>query len=188
MGAVRDIRLPVGARRWQTASMRFDAAWLRGLAERPELLTPEEMARADALSPGLGVPGPVLMENAGRAVARAVRRRFRPCRVLVLCGPGNNGGDGYVAARLLGETGWPVTVAALAPPRAGSDAATAARHWKGPMVAFAPDETARAALVIDAVFGAGLVRDVTGIAAETLARASRIVAVDVPSGVHRGLC
>ncbi len=183
MGAVRDIRLPVAAREWQTAPMRFDATWLRGLAERPELLTPEEMARADALSPGLGVPGPVLMENAGRAVARAVRRRFRPCRVLVLCGPGNNGGDGYVAARLLAEIGWPVAVAALAAPRVGSDAAAAARRWRGPMAAFAPGEAARAALVIDAVFGAGLARDVTGVAAETLARAPRIVAVDVPSGV-----
>ncbi len=183
MGAVRDIRLPVEAREWQTAAMRFDAAWLRGLEERPELLTPEEMARADALSPGLGVSTPVLMENAGRAVARAVRRRFRPCRTLVLCGAGNNGGDGYVAARLLAETGWPVTVAALAPPRAGSDAASTARRWRGPMVAFAPDNAARAALVIDAVFGAGLTRDVTGLVAETLARAPRIVAVDMPSGV-----
>jgi hydroxyethylthiazole kinase-like uncharacterized protein yjeF len=163
--------------------MRFDTAWLRGLTERPELLTPEEMARADALSPSLGVPGPVLMENAGRAVARAVRRRCRPCRVLVLCGPGNNGGDGYVAARLLAEIGWPVAVAALAPPREGSDAASVAWRWRGPTVAFAPDEAVRVGLVIDAVFGAGLARDVTGVAVETLARAPRIVAVDVPSGI-----
>ncbi|MBN9562829.1 MAG: NAD(P)H-hydrate dehydratase [Alphaproteobacteria bacterium] len=163
--------------------MRFDAAWLQGLAERPELLTPEEMARADALSPRLGVPGPMLMANAGRAVARAVRRRFRPCRTLVLCGPGNNGGDGYVAARLLAEEGWPVSVAALAPPRDGSDAAGAARCWRGPMADFSPHEAARAELVIDAVFGAGLARDVTGGVAETLARAARIVAIDVPSGV-----
>jgi hydroxyethylthiazole kinase-like uncharacterized protein yjeF len=183
MGAVRDIRLPAVARQWQTAPMRFDAAWLERLAERPELLTPEEMARADALSPRLGVPGPVLMENAGRAVARAVRRRFRPCRTLVLCGPGNNGGDGYVAARLLAETGWPVSIAALAPPRDGSDAAGVARRWRGPMVDFSPHQAARAELVIDAVFGAGLARDVTGAAAETLARAARTVAIDVPSGV-----
>ena len=101
------------------ARFNFDITSRYAFASMPELLTPEEMGRADALSPRLGVPGPVLMENAGRAVARAVRARFRPCRVLVLCGPGNNGGDGYVAARLLQQEGWPVSVAVLAPPRAG---------------------------------------------------------------------
>src|SRR3954469_5399989 len=96
------------------------------------LLSPAEMARADAAAPRLGVAGTVLMEAAGRAVARAIRRRFRPCRVLVLAGPGNNGGDGYVAARLLQQEGWPVRLAALAPPRAGTDAAWAADQWHGP--------------------------------------------------------
>ena len=122
------------------------------------------------------------MERAGWAVARAARR-FGPCRTLVLCGPGNNGGDGYVAARLLAEIGWPVRVAALAPPRPGSDAAWAASQWSGPAAAFTPEEAARSALVIDAVFGAGLSREVDGVVAETLAAAPRILAVDVPSGV-----
>lgn len=148
-----------------------------------ELLTPDQMGRADAAAPGFGVPGPVLMDAAGRAVARAVTRRFRPCRTLVLAGPGNNGGDGYVAARLLAQAGWPVTLAALAPPRAGSDAAGAAARWTGPSAPFTPEEAARADLVIDAVFGAGLARDVGGIVAETLRAARRIVAVDVPSGL-----
>ena len=148
-----------------------------------ELLTPQEMAQADAASPALGVSGPVLMANAGRAVARAIRARFRPCRTLVLAGPGNNGGDGYVAARLLQQEGWPVTLAALAPPRAGSDAAYAASGWHGPSAPFSPFEAARADVVIDAVFGAGLARDVDGIVAETLRAARRVVAVDVPSGV-----
>ena len=85
--------------------MAFDPDWLSSLAGRPELLTPEEMARADAAAPTLGVPGPTLMANAGRAVARAILRRFRPCRTLVLAGPGNNGGDGYVAGRLLQQAG-----------------------------------------------------------------------------------
>jgi hydroxyethylthiazole kinase-like uncharacterized protein yjeF len=141
------------------------------------------MARADAASPALGMPGPTLMANAGRAVARAVRSRFRPCRTLVLAGPGNNGGDGYVAARLLEQDGWPVSLAALAAPRAGSDAAVAASRWHGPSAPFAPAEAARADLVIDAVFGAGLARDVDGIVADTLRAARRVVAVDVPSGV-----
>ena len=123
------------------------------------------------------------MENAGRAVARAIQRRFRPCRTLVLAGPGNNGGDGYVTARLLLQHGWPVSLAALGPPRAGSDAAGAAGRWHGPSGAFSAAEARRADLVIDAVFGAGLARDVDGRPAETLAAARRIVAVDVPSGV-----
>ena len=156
---------------------------LNGLNGRTELLTPAEMARADALAAGLGVPGPGLMEAAGRAVARAVRSRFVPCRTLVLCGPGNNGGDGYVAARLLAQEGWPVAVATLAPPRAGSDAGGAAAAWRGPNLPFRTAEAARADLVIDAVFGAGLVRDVDGLAAEVLAAARRLVAVDVPSGI-----
>ncbi len=147
-----------------------------------ELLTPDEMGRADALAIARGVPGDLLMERAGWAVARAARR-FGPCRTLVLCGPGNNGGDGYVAARLLAAAGWPVRVAALASPRAGSDAALAAAAWAGPVAAFDPADAARAELVIDAVFGAGLARDVDGLAADTLAAARRILAVDVPSGV-----
>jgi len=163
--------------------MTADLPWLLGLNATPELLTPTQMGQADALAPTLGVPGFLLMENAGRAVARAIRRRIRPCRTLFLCGPGNNGGDGYVTARLLAQQGWPVTVAAFAPPRAGSDAATEAARWYGPMAAFTPANAARADLVIDAVFGAGLTRDVDGIVAETLRAASRIVAVDVPSGL-----
>ncbi|GGG38897.1 bifunctional NAD(P)H-hydrate repair enzyme [Caldovatus sediminis] len=143
------------------------------------------MGRADSLAIGGGIPGIALMEAAGRAVARAALRRFRPCRTLVLAGPGNNGGDGYVAARLLEQAGWPVAVAALAPPRPGSDAALAAARWRGPMVPFGPDPVARAGLVVDAVFGAGLARPVDGIAAAALdACAGRpVLAVDVPSGV-----
>ena len=84
---------------------------------------------------------------------------------------------------LLQQAGWPVAVAALAPPRAGSDAADAASHWRGPSAPFTPVEAARAELVIDAVFGAGLARDVDGIVADALRAARRVVAVDVPSGV-----
>ena len=169
------------ARTW--AGMSPSANWLDGLAGRAELLNPQQMGRADALSWHFGVPGPALMANAGRAVARAVMARFRPCRTLVLCGPGNNGGDGYVAARLLDRAGWPVTLAAVAPPRAGSDAALAAARWHGLAAPFTPAEAARADLVIDAVFGAGLARDVDGVVAETLRAARRLVAVDVPSGI-----
>src|SRR5215472_13970630 len=167
----------------QSQRVAFDPDWLSTIAGRLELLTPSEMARADAASPGLGIPGSVLMQNAGRAVARAIQRRFRPCRTLVLAGPGNNGGDGYVAARLLQQGGWPVAVAALAPPRSGSDAVGAAEGWHVSAAPFAPAAAARADLVIDAVFGAGLARDVDKVVADTLRAAQRVVAVDVPSGV-----
>ena len=124
------------------------------------------------------------MANAGRAVARADPSAVPP---LPHAGARRTGqqwrrrlcrGDG-----LLQQVGWPVAVAALGPPRAGSDAADAASQWRGPSVAFTPAEAARAGLVIDAVFGAGLARDVDGIVADTLRAARRVVAVDVPSGL-----
>jgi ADP-dependent NAD(P)H-hydrate dehydratase / NAD(P)H-hydrate epimerase len=163
--------------------MTFDPDLIRRLGRRTELLPPEQMGQADRAAAAAGHAGPTLMEAAGRAVARAIKRHAGPCRVLVLAGPGNNGGDGYVVARLLSQDGWPVCLAALGPPREGSDAAAAARLWRGPTVPFAVAEAARADLVVDAVFGAGLARPVTGIAAEALQAARRIIAVDVPSGV-----
>ncbi len=161
----------------------FDPGLIGRLRGRAGLLTPAEMARADQAAMRFGHPGPELMEAAGRAVVRAMGRYVKRCRVLVLAGPGNNGGDGYVAARLLAQDGWSVRLAALAPPRAGSDAARAASQWTGPNVPFTPDEAARSDIVVDAVFGAGLTRPVGGLAAETLKAAKRVVAVDVPSGL-----
>jgi hydroxyethylthiazole kinase-like uncharacterized protein yjeF len=161
----------------------FDPDLIPRLHGRTALLTPTEMGEADQAAARHGHPGPELMEAAGRAVARAIQRHIGRSRVLVLAGPGNNGGDGYVAARLLAENGWPVRLAALAPSRPGSDAAGAARRWTGPTVPFTPAESTRTDVVIDAVFGAGLTRPVTGLVADTLKAARRIIAVDVPSGL-----
>ncbi len=146
-----------------------------------DLLTPAEMAQADAHAIATGTPVATLMERAGWAVAQAIRARLRPCRVLVACGPGNNGGDGYVAARLLAREGWPVAIAASAAPR--GDAAPAAASWHGPTVPFHPDQAARADLVIDALFGAGLTRPIGPDITAFLAAAPRIAAIDVPSGL-----
>jgi hydroxyethylthiazole kinase-like uncharacterized protein yjeF len=145
------------------------------------VFTPRQMGEADRLAAEAGITN--LMENAGRAVARAIRARIRPCRTLVLCGPGSNGGDGYVAARLLAQAGWPVTLAATAAPKRGTESAAAAALWRGPTARFGARAVSRAELVIDAVFGAGLSRDVDGVTAETLRAARRVVAVDVPSGL-----
>lgn len=146
-----------------------------------ELLTPAEMFQADAAAVAAGQSVADLMEAAGAAVADAIRRRFPPCRVLVLCGPGSNGGDGYVAARRLAQLGWPVAVAATASPR--GDAVPAAARWRGPIVPFSVAEVARVDLVVDAIFGAGLQRDVAAEISAVLSAARQIVAVDVPSGL-----
>lgn len=161
----------------------FDPDLVSRLRGRAALLTPTQMAQADQAAAQHGHAGPALMEAAGRAVARAIQRRIKRGRVLVLAGPGNNGGDGYVVARLLAHDGWPVRVAALAPPRPHADAAHAARLWRGPIVPFNPAEAARSDVVIDAVFGAGLTRPLTDLVADTLRAARRLVAIDVPSGL-----
>ena len=143
------------------------------------------MSAADAAAVAAGTPGRVLMERAGRAVAEAVAERFSPCPAVVLAGPGNNGGDGYVAARLLKERGWPVRIEALASP-ATPDAIAAAELWDGesrPLTAHG----AHAELVIDAVFGVGLDRplgaDLARLARRLEPLRDRVVAVDVPSGL-----
>ncbi|MFN7692867.1 MAG: NAD(P)H-hydrate dehydratase, partial [Burkholderiales bacterium] len=152
------------------------------------LLTCAQMAQADRLSVEAGVAGVELMENAGAAVANAIQQRWTVRPVLVLCGPGNNGGDGFVAARLLQAAAWPVRVAALVPlSELRGDAADHAARWLGPVEAVAPAALEGAELVIDALFGAGLTRPLQGPAVQVLAEASArklpIVAVDVPSGL-----
>lgn len=156
------------------------------------LLTCTEMARADRFAIDGGIAGTTLMAAAGAAVATAVRRRYRPRPVLVLAGPGNNGGDGWVVARDLADHGWPVRVAALGDPaRLRGDAAWARTLWSGPVEPARPEALGGAGLVVDALFGAGLARDLDGVAAATVsALADRVaagravsVAVDVPSGV-----
>jgi NAD(P)H-hydrate epimerase len=164
----------------------FSDAWYRHA-----LLSPAEMAEADRLTIAGGLPGIALMENAGRAVADAIARRWTNRPLTVLCGPGNNGGDGFVAARILAERGWSVRLALLGERAAlKGDAAIAAARWAAPAEALAPECLAGAGLVIDALFGAGLAREIEGVAYAVIAalaeRAIPVVAVDVPSGVDGG--
>ncbi|MEE8332576.1 MAG: NAD(P)H-hydrate epimerase, partial [Alphaproteobacteria bacterium] len=153
------------------------------------LLTVEEMYLADAAAIASGIPGETLMENAGRAIADRIRHRWARRSVAVLCGPGNNGGDGFVVARLLAADGWPVRLALLGV-RAGlkGDAAAMAARWEGPVEPLGEAVLDGAELVVDALFGAGLGRPLDGAAKAVVEavnrRALTCVGVDVPSGVH----
>lgn len=153
-----------------------------------ELLTTAEMARADQLTIASGTPGAVLMENAGRAVAAAVAE-YRPAEpVVVVAGPGNNGGDGFVAARILADQGFQVRVALLGNRSSlKGDAAAAAARWTGPVEAAEPGSVQGAGLIVDALFGAGLVRPVEGRALALIeainGEQAPTIAVDLPSGI-----
>lgn len=151
------------------------------------LLTVSEMYTADSLAIAKGTPGVVLMENAGAAVAQAIVARWTPRPVVVLCGPGANGGDGFVVARFLTQAGWPVRLGLLGDQGAlKGDAALAAAAWAGPVEPAGPAMLADAELVVDALLGAGLTRPVEGAAADLVAAMAgkTVVAVDLPSGVH----
>lgn len=155
---------------------------------RTALLTSAQMAEADRLTLASGISAITLMDNAGRQVANEIMRRWAPRPVIVLCGPGSNGGDGFVAARHLAEADWPVRVASLVPrAQLHGEAAHHAAQWRGSVEALAPAALEGAELVVDAIFGAGLSRPLEGAAARTLAAASAgpwpIAAVDVPSGL-----
>lgn len=154
------------------------------------LLTVEAMRRVDATAIAAGTPGRVLMERAGAAIAaRAGALLSEGGRVLVLCGPGNNGGDGFVVARHLAEAGHAVDLVCLvAADDLTGDAADAAAGWSFPVLAPADlGALDRDTLVIDALFGAGLSRDLSGAAASLVARVAEagcpVLAVDVPSGI-----
>ena len=155
------------------------------MSGRP-ILTAEAMRAAEEAAIAGGTTVEQLMERAGAALAEATYRFAGPMPVLVLCGPGNNGGDGYVAARHLAQRGVKVRIAALAEPK--SDAAKWARsHWAGPVEQLG-DETAPEPLVIDALFGTGLTRGLDEGKAKQLSRlcgpAQLSVACDLPSGVQ----
>ena len=160
----------------------------KALSTRTALLTAVQTAQSDHLTVATGIDEITLMENAGRPVADEIIKRWTTCPVVVLCGPGNNGGDGFVAARLLADAGWPVRVALLGQ---REHLAGAARHhadrWDGDIEPLTPAMLQGADLVVDAIFGAGLNRALEGAAAQTIAAAGArkmmIVAVDVPSGL-----
>src|SRR5690242_2233948 len=158
---------------------------------RCELLSVAEMAEADRLAVAAGSSGLALMERAGRAVAaEAASLLGGPANVLVACGPGNNGGDGFVAARILREQGFRVRLGLSGSREAlRGDAAAMAARWGDACERLTPDFVdGNDACIIDALFGAGLSRPLAGPAAEIVAAINRsgktILSVDVPSGLN----
>ncbi len=156
-----------------------------------ELLNNAEMAEADRLAMAAGITGADLMEHAGGAVADAISARHPAgTRIVVVAGPGNNGGDGFVAARLLAERRYPVEVLLLGERgRLKGDAAQAAQRWSGPVSTADPGRRlAKAQVLVDALFGAGLDRPVEGAARALIdamnASPAPKVAVDLPSGIN----
>ena len=154
-----------------------------------EVLTTAEMERADRLTIAAGTPGFALMLSAGQAVAEAAQDLVEEGPILVVAGPGNNGGDGFVAAAELAAQGREVSVSLMGERDAlKGDAASAARGWKHPLLPFTPQAIGKPALIIDALFGAGLNRTVSGEAHDMIAainaNGAPVIAVDLPSGVN----
>jgi hydroxyethylthiazole kinase-like uncharacterized protein yjeF len=154
-----------------------------------EVLTTAEMERADRLTIAAGTPGFALMLSAGQAVAEAAQDLVEDGPILVVAGPGNNGGDGFVAAAELAAQGREVSVILMCERDAlKGDAGSAARGWKFPVLPFNPQAINKPALIIDALFGAGLSRSVTSEPRDMIeainANSAPVLAVDLPSGVN----
>jgi len=154
-----------------------------------EVLTSAEMERADRLTIAAGTPGFALMLSAGQAVAEAAMELVEEGPILVVAGPGNNGGDGFVAAAELAAQGREVSVILMCErDHLQGDAASAARGWKYPVLPFNPQAIGKPALIIDALFGAGLSRLVDGDPAEMIeainGNGAPVLSVDLPSGVN----
>lgn len=145
------------------------------------------MYAADQFAIDSGTPGLVLMENAGQGAMQVIVDRFQCQPVAVLCGPGNNGGDGFVVARLLQMAGWPVRLSLLGEvERLSGDARTMMLRWDGPIHPLGTESANGCELVVDALFGAGLARPLEGSAADLAisTQTKSVVAIDVPSGLN----
>src|SRR6266851_6976486 len=154
-----------------------------------EVLTTAEMERADRLTIAAGTPGFALMLSAGQAVSEAAMDLVEAGPIVVVAGRGNNGGDGFVAAAELAARGREVSVILLCERDSlQGDAALAAKGWKFPVLPFNPQAIGKPALIIDALFGAGLNRPVKGDPFDVIeavnANGAPVLSIDLPSGVN----
>lgn len=154
-----------------------------------EVLTTAEMERADRLAIAAGTPGFALMLSAGQAIAQAAIDLVEEGPIVVVAGRGNNGGDGFVAAAELAARGREVSVILLCERDSlQGDAASAARGWKHPVLPFNPQAIGKPALIVDALFGAGLNRPIKGEPYEMIeainANGAPVLSIDLPSGIN----
>ena len=154
-----------------------------------EVLSVSQMYAADRAAMDRGISGETLMEAAGLQAAQSILEQFGVQPTAILCGPGNNGGDGFVIARHLKAAGARVKVALLGDKaKLRGDAARMAKRWRGRVAALDTGVLDGAELVVDALFGAGLSRNIQGPAKATLMAAAAaglpLIAVDMPSGVQ----
>lgn len=154
-----------------------------------ELLTNAQMSEADRITIESGISGFTLMQNAGQAAADIIIERVQPSNTLVLCGPGNNGGDGFIIAALLKAQGWAVAVASCVPLETlKGDAKMAAELWSGEVLRFENVEITADLLIVDAVFGTGFKGEFRSPVLEVFQKIEKakplVIAVDIPSGVN----
>jgi hydroxyethylthiazole kinase-like uncharacterized protein yjeF len=154
-----------------------------------ELLTNAQMSEADRITIESGISGFTLMQNAGQAAADIIIERVQPSNTLVLCGPGNNGGDGFIIAALLKAQGWAVAVASCVPLETlKGDAKMAAELWSGEVLRFEDVAITADLLVVDAVFGTGFKGEFRSPVLEVFQKIEKakplVIAVDIPSGVN----
>ena len=154
------------------------------------LLSVEQMYQLDRLTIKSGISGETLMAAAGGGVARCISEKYGVGTAIILCGPGNNGGDGFVVACELQNQGWDVSVGLLGDRDAlKGDAALMADKWQGTLMPLSEVTSCRPPdVVVDGLFGAGLARDIEGVAAAVIKtvntwRCARI-AIDIPSGIN----
>jgi hydroxyethylthiazole kinase-like uncharacterized protein yjeF len=153
-----------------------------------EILSSTQMSKADSETIKSGIQGLFLMENAGKSVSDFIKSKYNKQKTLVLCGPGNNGGDGFVVARHLKESGWDVKISSLIDKNSyKNDALVMAKRWNDFIIPFEEISVGDYSLIIDAIFGIGLSKEISGTIASVINEVNNknidTISIDIPSGI-----